>query len=50
MLHIAAKITGLHTPMLTQMIEHVILKKARAVSAESDHLLFIYFHVLLSRR
>ena len=33
--HIAAGIIGLPTPMLSQMIDHAILKKARAVAAES---------------
>ena len=37
-------------PMLSKMIDHAILKKARAVAAESDHPLFTYFHVLPSRR
>ena len=44
--HIAAKIIGLPTPMLSQMIDHAILKKSRAVAAESDHPLFICFHFL----
>ena len=35
--YFAAKIIGLPTPMLPQMIDHAILKKARAVAAESDH-------------
>ena len=48
--HVAAKIIGLPTPMLSQMIDHAILKKARVVDAESDHPLFTYFHVLPSRR
>ena len=48
--HTAAKIIGLPTPMLSQMIDHAILKKARAVTAESDHPLFTNFHVLPSQR
>ena len=49
--HDAAKIIGLPTPMLSQMIDYAMLKKACAVAAESDHPLFTtYFHVLLSRR
>ena len=46
--HVAAKIIGL--PMLPQMIDNAILKKARAVVAETDHPLFTYAHVLPSRR
>ena len=34
---VAAKIIGLPTPMLAQMIDLAILKKACAVAAESDH-------------
>ena len=48
--HVAAKTIGLPTPMLSQMINHAILKKARVVVAGSDHPLFTYFHVLPSRR
>ncbi|KAK2177640.1 hypothetical protein NP493_588g01017 [Ridgeia piscesae] len=48
--HVAAKIIGLSTPMLSLMIDHAILKKARAVAAESDHPLFTYVHVLPSRK
>ena len=33
----------------SQKIEHAILKKARAVAAESDHPFFTYFHVLRRR-
>ena len=36
--------------MLSKMIDHAILKKARAVAAESDHPLFTYFHIIPSRR
>ena len=55
MSHVAAKIIGLPTTMLSQMIDHAILKKGRAVAAESDHLstsssIFTYFHGLPSRR
>ena len=48
--HVAAKIIGLPTPMLWEMIDHAILKKVRAVAAESDHPLFTYFYVLPFRR
>ena len=48
--HVAAKIIGLPTSMLSEMIDHAILKKARAIAAESDHPLFTYFYVLSSRR
>ena len=42
---VAAKIIGLPTPMLL-----AILKKARAVAAESGQLLLTYFHILPSLR
>ena len=48
--HVAAKFIGLPTQMLSQMIDHAILKKARAVAAASDHPLLTYCHVLPSRR
>ena len=48
--HVAVNIIGLPTAMLSEMIDHAILKKARAVAAESDHPLFTYFYVLPSRR
>ena len=48
--HVSAKIIGLPTPMLSEIIDHAILKKARAVATESDHPLSTYFHVLPSRR
>ena len=48
--HVSAKIIGLPTPMLFEIIDHAILKKARAVATESDHPLSTFFHVLPSRR
>ena len=48
--HVSAKIIGLPTPMLSEIIDHAILKKARAVATESDHPLSTFFHVLPSRR
>ena len=48
--HVSAKIIGLSTPMLSEIIDHAILKKARAVATESDHPLSTFFHVLPSRR
>ena len=36
--------------MLSEIIDHAILKKARAVATESDHPLSAFFHVLPSRR
>ena len=48
--HVSAKIIGLPTPMLSEIIGHAILKKARAVATESDHPLSTFFHVLPSRR
>ena len=48
--HISAKIIGLPTPKLSEIIDHAILKKARAVATESDHLLSTFFHVLRSQR
>ena len=48
--HVSAKIIGLPTPMLSEIIDYAILKKARAVTTESDHPLFTFFHVLPSRR
>ena len=46
--HVSAKIIGLPTPMLSEIIDHAILKKARAT--ESDHPLSTFSHVLPSRR
>ena len=48
--HVSAKIIGLPTPMPSEIIDHAILKKARAVATESDHPLSTFFHVLPSRR
>ena len=48
--HVSAKIIGLPTPMLSEIIDHAILKKARAVATESYHPLSTFFHVLPSRR
>ena len=48
--HVSAKIIGLPTPMLSKIIDHAILKKARAVATECDHPLSTFFHVLPSRR
>ena len=48
--HVSAKIIGLPTPMLSEIIDHAILKKSRAVATESDHPLSTFFHVLPSRR
>ena len=48
--HVVAKIIGLPTPMLSEMIDHAILKKARAVAGESDHPLFTYFHAFASKQ
>ena len=50
MSHVSAKIIGLPTPMLSEIIDHAILKKARAVATESDHPLSTFFHVLPSQR
>ena len=47
--HVSAKIIGLPTPMLSEIIDHAILKKARAVATESDHPLSTFFNVLPSR-
>ena len=38
------------TPKLSEIIDHAILKKARAVATESDHSLSTFFHVLPSQR
>ncbi|KAK2154200.1 hypothetical protein NP493_2217g00002 [Ridgeia piscesae] len=46
--HVSAKIIG--TPKLSEIIDHAILKKARAVATESDHPLSTFFHVLPSQR
>ena len=46
--HVSAKIIGLPTPKLSEIIDHAILKKARAVATESDHPLSTFFHVLPS--
>ena len=48
--HVFANIIGLPTPMLSKIIDHAILKKARAVATESDHPFSTFFHVLLSQR
>ena len=48
--HVSAKIIGLPTPMLSEIIDHAIFKRARAVATESDHPLSTFFHVLPSRR
>ena len=48
--HVSAKIIGLPTPKLTEIINHAILKKARAVATESDHPLSTFFLVLPSQR
>ena len=42
--HVAAKTIGLPTPMLSQMINHAILKKARVVAAES---ITRYLHIFM---
>jgi hypothetical protein len=46
--HVSAKIIG--TPKLSEIIDHAIVKKARAVATESDHPLSTFFHVLPSQR
>ena len=48
--HVSAKIIGIPTPMLSEIIDHAILKKAHAVATESDHPLSTFFHVLPSQR
>ena len=48
--HVSAKIIGLPIPKLSEIINHAILKKARAAATESDHPLSTFFHVLLSQR
>ena len=48
--HVYAKIIGLPTPKLSEIIDHAILKKARAVATESDHPLSTFFHVLPSQK
>ena len=48
--HVSAKIIGLPTPKLSEIIDHAILKKPRAVATESDHPLSTFFHVLPSQR
>ena len=48
--HVSAKIIGLPTPKLSEIIDHAILKKAHAVATESDHPLSTFFHVLPSQR
>ena len=48
--HVSAKIIGLPTPMLSEIIDHAILKKARAVATESDHPLSTFIHVFPSQR
>ena len=39
-------IIGVPTPLLSEIINHAILRKARAVAIESDHPLSTFFHVL----
>ncbi|KAK2138610.1 hypothetical protein NP493_7454g00000 [Ridgeia piscesae] len=46
--HVSAKIIGLPTPKLSEIIDHAILKKTRAVATESDHRLSTFFHVFPS--
>ncbi|KAK2150448.1 hypothetical protein NP493_2777g00001 [Ridgeia piscesae] len=46
--HVSAKIIGLPTPKLSEIIDHAILKKTRAVATESDHPLSTFFHVFPS--
>ena len=48
--HLSAKIIGLPTPMLSEIIDHAILMKAHAIATESVHPLSTFFHVLPSRR
>ena len=48
--HVSAKIIGLPTPTLSEIIDHAILNKARVVDTESDHPLSTFFHVLPSQR
>ena len=48
--HVSAKIIGLPTPKLTEIIDHAIFKKAHAAATESDHPLSTFFHVLPSQR
>ena len=48
--HVNAKIIGLPTPKLSEIIDHAILKKARAVATESDQPLSTFFHVRPSQR
>ena len=48
--YVSAKIIRLPTPNLSEIIDHAILKKARAVATESDHPLSTFFHVLPSQR
>ena len=43
-------VIGLPTPNLLEIIDHAILKKARAVATESDHPLSTFLHVLPSQR
>ena len=48
--HVSAKIIGLPTPILSEIINHAILKKARAIATKSDHPFSTFFHVLPSQR
>ena len=48
--HVFVKIIGLPTPMLSEIIDHAVVKKGRAVATESDHPLSTFFHVLRSQR
>ena len=48
--HVSAKIIGLPTPKLSEIIDHAVFKKARAVATVSDHPLSTFFHVLPSQR
>ena len=48
--HVSTKIIGLPTPMLSEIIDHAILKKVCAVATDSDHPLSTFFHVLPPRR
>ena len=48
--YVSAKIIGLPTPMLSEIFDLAILKKARAVATESGHPLSTFFHALPSRR
>ena len=43
--HASAKIIGLPTLMLSEKIDHAILKKPRAIVTEVDHPLSTFFHI-----